>query len=77
MGSRIEGMQHMLLRQRILQTLDKTGWSTVLVLLDVSLSFLSVLLYIVMTYGVRLDVSNKQLCRVSATTASFAAGQET
>lgn len=54
----VDGMQYMLLRQRVSQAMDSTGWSSVLILLDVALSFLSVVLYIVQTYNVQVLVSN-------------------
>lgn len=57
----MDGMQYMLLRQRVSQAMDSTGWSSVLILLDVALSFLSVLLYIVQTYDVQVLVSNSNL----------------
>jgi hypothetical protein len=52
------GLQFVLLRQRVAQEMDKAGYSTVLVLLDVCLSLLSVLLYIIMTYGLLVQVGN-------------------
>lgn len=56
-----DGMQYLLLRQRVAQTLDTTGWSSVLILLDVGLSFISVLLYIVMTYNILVNVTTKSI----------------
>jgi hypothetical protein len=50
------GLQCVLLRQRVTQEMDKAGYSTVLVLLDVGLSLLSVLLYVIMTYGLLVQV---------------------
>eukprot|EP00878_Enallax_costatus_P004556 GHUV01004797.1.p1 GENE.GHUV01004797.1~~GHUV01004797.1.p1 ORF type:complete len:827 (+),score=239.90 GHUV01004797.1:555-3035(+) len=52
----VDGMQYTLLRQHVSQAMDSTGWSSVLILLDVALSFVSVILYIVMTYDVLVQV---------------------
>jgi hypothetical protein len=55
-GEASNGLQFVLLRQRVAQEMDKAGYSTVLVLLDVGLSLLSVLLYVIMTYGLLVSV---------------------
>lgn len=50
------GIQYVVLRQRVAQQMDNAGYSSLLVLVDVCLSLLSVLLYIVMTYNVQVQV---------------------
>jgi hypothetical protein len=70
-GEASSGLQFVLLRQRVAQEMDKAGYSTVLVLLDVGLSLLSVLLYVIMTYGLLVQV---RLCLHTAAAAAAAAG---
>eukprot|EP00879_Flechtneria_rotunda_P032244 GHRR01035417.1.p1 GENE.GHRR01035417.1~~GHRR01035417.1.p1 ORF type:complete len:198 (+),score=36.88 GHRR01035417.1:450-1043(+) len=48
-----QGLRYMLLRQRVAQMMDSTGWTSVLILFDVVVSVLSVVIYIVMTYQIK------------------------
>eukprot|EP00775_Hariotina_reticulata_P006540 gene6540-6766_t len=47
-------VQYVMLRHRVCQAMDTTGWGTVIIMLDVILSLLSVVCYIITTYRVLL-----------------------
>lgn len=49
-------VRYVLLRQRVSQLMDTTGWGSVLIMLDVVLSVASVVMYIVTTYGIAVEV---------------------
>ncbi len=51
-------LHSMQLRQHAATAMDRSGWTTVLVLADVGLSILSVIIYVISTYGVALEVSH-------------------
>eukprot|EP00879_Flechtneria_rotunda_P023644 GHRR01025019.1.p2 GENE.GHRR01025019.1~~GHRR01025019.1.p2 ORF type:complete len:127 (+),score=39.62 GHRR01025019.1:450-830(+) len=57
-----QGLRYMLLRQRVAQMMDSTGWTSVLILFDVVVSVLSVVIYIVMTYQIKYQVLNSKIC---------------
>jgi len=49
-------VQYVMLRHCVSQAMDTTGWGTIIIMLDVVLSLLSVVSYIVTTYGLLLRV---------------------